>query len=161
MGVLDFFIPNMKLWWVPQHVPNSTSLCPICFAQHCPLKTYMPEHLGNLDTNYIIFRNFENFPKKFKEKNCEGKHWIFKNISFVKIQNSKWIIQLTLVKVAKLLWEVGDDWDLYIIMFGVNTSYIGGVSKSLGFSPEHFCDGPIKRCSLQKQILNLEWPPTN
>jgi hypothetical protein len=25
----------------PQHIPNSTSLCPICFAQHCPLATYI------------------------------------------------------------------------------------------------------------------------
>jgi hypothetical protein len=23
----------------PQHIPNSSSLCPICFAQHCPLAT--------------------------------------------------------------------------------------------------------------------------
>jgi hypothetical protein len=27
--------------WVPQHVPNSTSLSPICFAQHCSLETYV------------------------------------------------------------------------------------------------------------------------
>jgi len=26
---------------VPQHVLNSTSLCPICLAQHCPLETYV------------------------------------------------------------------------------------------------------------------------
>jgi hypothetical protein len=37
-------------------------------------------------------------------------------------------------------------------MFGVNTSYIGGVSKSLGFSPEHFCDGPIKEAHCKNKI---------
>ncbi len=26
---------------VPQHVLNSTSLCPICLAQYCPLETYV------------------------------------------------------------------------------------------------------------------------
>jgi len=36
----------------PQHVPNSTSLCPICFAQHCPLATYI---LGQmLETDFMF-----------------------------------------------------------------------------------------------------------
>jgi hypothetical protein len=35
------------IFWVlnlfSQHVPSSTSLCPICCAQHCPVRTYISE----------------------------------------------------------------------------------------------------------------------
>jgi hypothetical protein len=51
---------------VPQHVLNSTSLCPICLAQHCPLETYVSGQYGDLynfmfEVNTSTSRNLQSF----------------------------------------------------------------------------------------------------
>ncbi len=56
-----------------------------------PLK--YPSTLGQFDTNCIIFRNVENFPKNISSKSkkyCEGQIVnIFRNIPFSEIKISK------------------------------------------------------------------------
>jgi hypothetical protein len=53
-GVLGFF----EFFWsqcVHQHVPNSTSLCPMCFAQCCPLETYIDIWANYWDSHVSLF----------------------------------------------------------------------------------------------------------
>ncbi len=52
---------------------------------------------------YYIQKYWNFHPKKNQVTEiCEGKHWIFKNILFVKMKNAL-IIQQTCVEVAKVL----------------------------------------------------------
>jgi hypothetical protein len=52
MHPIDSLFYVLGRCWItlgPQHVPNSTSLCPICFAQHCPLATYILGQMLEID----------------------------------------------------------------------------------------------------------------
>ncbi len=64
-GVLDFFprcVPikflgfstsSLSSHFVPQHVPNITSLCPICFAQCCVLGSFLGGQVLELICSYV------------------------------------------------------------------------------------------------------------
>jgi hypothetical protein len=98
------WILNISLGFqcVPQHVPNNTSLCPICFNQHCLLETYMVDqcwdsHVSTFDVNTLIEKSpkFENDAfvmgesKKLIEQkimNLEGTHQLeFKWIMYIRL----------------------------------------------------------------------------
>jgi hypothetical protein len=51
-----------------------------------------PYYLGSFDTNYIIFKNVENFKKNSKEIFFKQKYQNFKNILFVEMKIWKLII---------------------------------------------------------------------
>jgi len=72
--------PSSK--FVPQHVPNSTSICPICIAQHSPLWTntfgpilclcHMCEVITSVFSSPVALRFFV-FDGSIKEAHCTQK----------------------------------------------------------------------------------------